>query len=170
MPFDELELLFDDLTHEPTTDQINSMLNHFLNDFVTNPFQINDVDVIVKVQPSWNRWFRGKPETFVHLITRESKYRNGREFDHLRANRIHWVKPILLNHASPRIKYFEYADSNKVVCNHYWLEEKDFMVVVKPIHPDFLVITAFCIDSNHEKQRYRGRFNEFYKGKKNALR
>ena len=74
---------------------------------------------------SWHKDFRGLPETFVHLITRENKYKERREFDHERANRIHWVKEVLINHTSARVKYFEYADEKGVLKHHYWLEEEN---------------------------------------------
>lgn len=160
MPLDDLELLFDDLGIVPTEEQLQEMLNCFMDDFVYNPFQIKGCNVKVITQQSWHRDFRGMPETFVHLITRENKYKDRREFDHERANRIHWVKAVLLNHHSARVKYFEYADEKGILKYHYWLEEENFIVVLKPVQPDLMVVTSFCID-NYEKARYRQRYNDF---------
>ncbi|MFT4154717.1 hypothetical protein [Parafilimonas sp.] len=161
MLLDDLEILFDDLGFSgPTAEQLQKMLDCFMNDFVLNPFKIKGANVTVSTKPSWHRDFRGKPETFVHLITRESKYKGEREFDHQRANRIHWVKEVLLNHNSGRIKYYEYADEKGVAKQHYWFEEQNFMVVLKSVLPDLMVITAFCID-DFEKPKHRKRYNAF---------
>lgn len=165
MPLDDLEILFDDLGADPTEEQLQEMLDCFMDDFVHNPFQIKGCNVKVITQQSWHRVFRGMPETFVHLITRENRYKDRREFDHERANRIHWVKAVLLNHTSARVKYFEYADEKGILKHHYWLEEENFIVVLKPVQPDLMVVTAFCID-DYEKARYRKRYNDFRNGKK----
>ncbi len=160
MPLDDLEILFDDLGFDPTPEHLQDMLDCFMNDFVHNPFQIKGCNVKVITQGSWHRDFRGMPETFVHLITRENKYKGRREFDHERANRIHWIKEVLMNHTSARVKYFEYADERGILKHHYWLEEANFMVILKPVQPDLLVVTAFCID-DYERGRYRRRYNDF---------
>ena len=165
MPLDDLEILFDDLGFAPTPMQLHEMLACFMDDFVNNPFQIKGCNVKVITEKSWHRNFRGLPETFVHLITRENKYKGLREFDYERANRIHWVKEVLLNHTSTRIKYFEYGDEKGIVKQHYWYEEQNFIVVLKPIQPDLLVVTAFCID-DFERPRYRTRYNDFRNGRK----
>ncbi|GEP94361.1 hypothetical protein [Chitinophaga cymbidii] len=160
MALDNLEVLFDDLGLMPTEEQLQEMLGCFMDDFVHSPFKIKDCNVKVIMEQSWHKNFRGMPETFVHLITRESKYTGRREFDHERANRIHWVKQILVNHTSPKVKYFEYADEKGVLKYHFWYEEGSFIVILKPVQPDLLVVTAFCIDE-FEKQRYRKRYNAF---------
>lgn len=165
MPLDDLEIMFDDLEIDPTAEQLKEMLDCFMDDFVNNPFQIKGCDVKVIIRQSWHKDFKGMPETFVHLITRESKYKERREFDRERANRIHWVKEVLINHTSARIKYFEYADNKGIVKQHYWLQEKNFMVVLKPVQLNLLVVTAFCID-NYEKVKYRKRYNDFMDGYK----
>jgi len=159
----ELEDLFDDLDFdEPSQHHFDEMLRIFTEDFVTNPFQVDGKNVKVVMQPSWNREFRGHPETFVHLITRESRHKgkNERQFDRERANRIHWVKQILLQQADTRIKYYELADEKGYVKQHYWFEEGDFLVVLKPISADLLVVTGFYVDAL-ERPKQRRRYNEY---------
>ena len=79
MPFEELEILFEDLGAEPTAEQLQEMLDCFTEDFVTNPFQVKGCNVKVILQPSFQREFRDLPETFVHLISRENKYKGKRK-------------------------------------------------------------------------------------------
>jgi len=160
MPFEELEVLFEDLGSYPTKEQLTEMLNCFTSDFVINPFQVKGCNVKVILKPSYDPDFRGYPETFVHLITRENKYKDKREFDAYRASRIHWIKPILLNHESPQIKYYEFPDKKGVIKHHYWFEAGNFLVVLKPISLDLIIVTAFCVDKN-EVPKIRSRYNAF---------
>lgn len=51
-----------------------------------------------------------------------------------RANRIHWIKNILLQSQDRRIKFFQFRDEENVLKDHYWFEEKDFIVVLKPVN------------------------------------
>jgi hypothetical protein len=157
---DELEDFFEDLSHDPTDNQINQLEDIFYNDFVDNPFNIDGTPVKVILAGSFIRGFKGYAETFVHLITRESKLKERRQFDPQRANKLHWIKNVLLQKNNARIKYFEYADEKGVGKHHYYFEEADYMVVLKPVTADLVVVTAFCIDA-FEKQRYRKRYQEY---------
>lgn len=130
------------------------------NLFVKNPIELGGRKVKIVDKASFNREFRGYPETFVHLITRESKLKGQRMFDKERTNRLHWIKPILLNTADPRIKYYEYSDEKGVLKQHFWFQERDFMVVLKPIGRDLLVVTGFKVDKL-EKQTYLKRYQNY---------
>ena len=66
-------------------------------------------------------------------------------FDKYRANRIHWVKQILLQKDNPKIKYFEKMDLGYLK-KHYWFEEKDFVVILKPVSDTLMIVTAFYVE------------------------
>jgi len=66
-------------------------------------------------------------------------------FDKYRANRIHWVKQILTQKDSPKIKYFEKIDQGYLK-RHYWFEEKDFVVILKPVSDTLMIVTAFYVE------------------------
>jgi len=162
LELDDLEELFDDLGFdEPTDDQLTQLLGIFQKDFVDEAFTINACSVKIVDKASFNREFKGCPETFVHLITRESKMKGQRMFDRERANRLHWIKPILVNYQDPRIKYYEYLDEKGIAKKHFWFEEFNFMVVLKPIGNDLLVVTGFKVDAL-EKKRYLKRYRDYH--------
>ncbi len=146
---DDLDDLFDDLPFDnPSDEQLNEMRRIFEEDFIDNPFDIDGSNVKVITNPSWNREFQGEAETFVHLITRKSHLKGRRQFDRHRANRIHWIKPILLQRNDLRVRFFEDEDDKGVLKQHYWYEEGNHMVVVKPIGNDTLVVTGFVVDAD----------------------
>ena len=110
MSLDDLDGLFymDDLSFDaPTPEQLFRMYGIFLNDFVNNKMTVFGKELRVNTSKSTHRVFKNKAETFVHVITRKSKYSQKRQYDRNRANRIHWIRPILENANDPRIKCFQ---------------------------------------------------------------
>lgn len=113
--------------------------------------------------------FKRRMETFVHVITRESKYKNKREFDRDRANRIHWIRPILENSHLSCINVFERVNDKGENQHYYWCPKKDFVVILREIKPDLMLLTAFCVD-DYNKNKFRNWYNEFHGHKKTPLR
>lgn len=160
---DDLGELFDDLGFdEPTPEQTFKMYGIFLNDFVRNTLYVKERAVRYKTNLSKHPLFRGKHDTFVHVVTRESKMRGKREFDQQRANRIHWIRPILENSGDDRIWYFEKENEDNENQEYYWYESQDFLVILKPIEPDVLLVTSFYVDT--EKKKQLRRWYQTYRG------
>jgi hypothetical protein len=143
---DHLEDLFDNLNEvSPTAAQLAEMYEIYKDEFVHDYVEIDGCKITLKSQKSWLKGFEELPETFVHLITREQTYGKPRIFDKYRANRIHWVKNILVQRDNPKIKYFEKVDKGYLK-KHYWFEEKNFVVILKPVKADLLLVTAFYVE------------------------
>jgi len=163
MILDELEILFeeDDMDFDgPTSDQLYKMYGIFLNDFHKNPLLHNGKKVIINVNRSRHPLFRGKFETFVHVVTRDNKYNDKRQYDRDRANRIHWIRPVLEHHKNPRISCFERTDEKGNNQYYYWLQERSFMIILREISAELLLLTAFCVD-DFNKAQYRRYLNEY---------
>jgi len=62
-----------------------------------------------------------------------------------------------------RIKFFKFKDEDGVLKDHYWFQDMDFMIVLKPISSDVQIVTAFCVDKT-EKDKYKNRYLEYRKG------
>lgn len=161
LELDDLEELFDDLGYEEiSNEQLKTLLGIFQKDFIDEAFEVEERRVKIVDKASFNREFKGYPETFVHLITRESKMKGQRMFDPERANRLHWIKPILLHSKDSRIKYYEFTDNKGILKKHFWFQEADFMVILKPIGNDLLVVTGFKVDIL-EKRTYLKRYRDY---------
>lgn len=164
---DDLEELFDDLSIDgPTKQQLYQLYGIFLNDFKKNPIFINGTELKYNANPSRHPICRGKVMAFEHIITRESKYSGKRNFDRERTNKIHWIKPVILNVDDLRIKYFEEVnhDGNKQL--FYWYAEKSFVVIIREIQPDYLLITAYSVDKESSKSLKKG-YDRYKEAKKN---
>lgn len=160
---DDLDELFDDLGFsEPTPEQINKMYEIFLNDFVKNTLRVKGKVVKYDGTRSKDPLFRGKEETFRHIVTRKSKMRDRRDFDRQRANRIHWIKPILKNSDDNRVWYFERLNDKNQNQHYYWYKSRDFLVILREVEPDVLLVTSFYVDGL-EKAMYLDWYKE-YKG------
>ena len=95
-----------DLDQNINIEQINLLYARFRNDFIDSSLQINGKNVLIIATPSKIKQYDQYAETFVHIITREMTS-NIRLYDCNRANRIHWIKPILLTHPCNDIKYYK---------------------------------------------------------------
>jgi hypothetical protein len=142
------------------------MYGIYLKDIVSNPINIKGklIQVSFNDNKSKHPVCRGKMQTFEHIITRESKYKGKRDFDRVRANKIHWIKPILENVNDPRIKYFEKLHDDGGNRQYYWFEEKKYIVILKEVKPDLLLVTAFSVD-NLEALKFKTWYNLYEESK-----
>lgn len=162
---DELDDLFDDLKIDgPDKNQLFKMYGIFLNDLINNPIIINGKTLKVNRSKSNHPICKNKMKGFEHIITRESKLKGERDFDIERANKIHWIRPIIENVNDIRIKYFEAVNDDGFNQQHYWYEEKGFIVIIREIAPNLMLITSFSIDRGWES-KYKKMYNEFKRKK-----
>jgi hypothetical protein len=160
---DELEDLFDDLSADcPTNEQITEMYEVFLNDIVRNPIMIKGVPLSSNRNKSNHPICRGKSQGFEHVITRKNEHSGKRHFDKERANKIHWIKPVIENVTNSRIKYYEQVNDKGKNQLFYWFKEKKFIAIVREINPDLMLITSYSVDAGNEYQFKKG-YEEFRK-------
>ncbi|MBE7646808.1 hypothetical protein [Tenacibaculum finnmarkense] len=150
---DELEDLFENISiDEPTKEQIDEMYAVFLDDIVRNPIIIKGLALKSNRNKSRHPVCKGKSQGFEHIITRESKHSGRRNFDKERANKIHWIKPVIENVADVRIKYFEKINDKRKNQLFYWFDEKNFIVIIREVNPDLMLITAYSVDNGNRNQ------------------
>ncbi|MCX6326445.1 MAG: hypothetical protein NT144_07325 [Bacteroidia bacterium] len=155
--FDDNELI---TVFDPENDQIKLFYDYYMEDFVENPLLVRGKNVTVFTKNSKIMLFKDFQESFVHLITREVKSINQRFYEGIRANRIHWIKPILEAYPNKQILYYKWEDERRVLKDHFWLFDKNFMVVLKEYKPNFQIITAFCVDEDM-KLTFFERYKEY---------
>lgn len=142
-----LEDLFEELDIDnPTKDQLFQLYGIFKKDFIQKPIIIGTVQVGFNKKISRHPLFKGKPEGFEHICTRESKHSGRRNFDPERANKIHWIKPVINNAANVRVKYFEREHFKGQNQRYFWFQDKDYVVIIREITTDLQLVTAFKID------------------------
>lgn len=161
MELDDLEDLFDDLDiDEPTPDQLYKMYGVFLDDIANNPIVLNGKELKYNKNRSRHPICPGKAQAFEHIITRKSEHSGKRNFDRERANKIHWIRPILLNADDTRIKYFERINDKGENQLFYWYQEQFFIIILRVLHPDILLITSFSVDYI-EKNKFNRWYDEY---------
>lgn len=144
--------------------KIDELYAYYIRDFFDLPFNCNGAPVKIRehlyvktASDGLPDFYRTYHEKFVHLITRESPGRtvmmpNRRIFKENRANRIHWIKPILENWKDPRITYFHYTESDGALREYFWYKAVDYIVILEKVRPNYFLVTAFCVD--HSNRRY----------------
>lgn len=149
---DDLDDLFEDLSIDgPDAAQMYAMYRYYLNDIVKNPIVIDGITLSFNNNPSRHPICKGKHLCFEHIITRESKHSGKRYFDPERANKIHWIRPVIENAKDPRIKYFEAINGDDENQKFYWYEDMDFVVIIREFKQNLLLITSFYVD---KEERY----------------
>lgn len=151
-------------------DKVKALHDIFHNDFFVN--QVNIGGVPLKVKPyKYNRSkkdnlpieYENFYEKFVHIITRTVKANNWktapniREFREERANRVHWIRPILENCDDKRITRFLYTEADGTQREYFWYRKKQYIVVLEEIDPNYTLITGFCVDAENQPH-YQSKF------------
>lgn len=154
-------------------DKLDANVNHeqlkvfhdiFVEDFITSPFKLNGKKIRIDPKPPRPKEFKPYSESFFHIVTRRINFYNDRFYECNRANRIHWIKPILLSHPCNDIKYYKWLDDDGICKEHFFYLSKRFMVVLKPISDDVQIVTAFCVDED-QVLKYFERFRDYEDGK-----
>lgn len=159
MILDDLEPYFDELSFDEK-EKIDILHNKFVEDFINSELHYKGKRLCVKSMKSEFRNFENYIEGFVHVVTRKSDLKKQRLLVCERANRVHWIKPILENHDDNRIKYFTYIEGDGALREYYWYKEKDYIVITEDIGKDYLLITAFTVDA-WEVKKYNKRYVDY---------
>lgn len=155
----QLTPYFNSLT-ENEEEKIDELHAIFQDHFFDNNFYYKGKHVIVKrhfyrhqkdgLPQHFSRYF----EKFVHIVSRTTDNKKGkkkREFKAERANRIHWIKPILEHSDDHRITCFKNREADQSIRSYFWFKTKEFMVVLEEVLPDYVMITCFCVDKKNVK-------------------
>jgi hypothetical protein len=166
LSLDELEPYFDELDFDPEQEQVDELFEVFKSDFIDDSFELKGIPVKIKTALSTHKglpnYFSDYYHIFVHCITYKSDITNRRQFEPERANRVHWIKPILVHHTDSRIKYYQFTENDGKVRDYYWYEEMAYVVIVEKITTDYWLVTGHCVD---DVQKHRKRFQKFKFGK-----
>lgn len=144
-------------------DQLNQIYTIFHQHFVMDGVLVESVKLKIHLKKSKISQFKNKPETFVHIVTREIA--GQRSFDKTRANKAHWIKPILVNCIDSRIYVFDRAhDKTGRPQRYFWYKDKAFVVILRNYHKDNFLLTAFCVEPmkamQFERWHKQGRCNK----------
>ena len=147
MPYyaDDIELL-------NPSDELTELLNIFKHHFLTEGVLFNDKRIWVENKRANIKQFYAYPFTFVHVITQQAE--NGqREFDQIRAKRVHWIKPILVNCDDDRVFVFERShDKTGMPQLYFWLKEFNYVVILRGLNEEKHLVTAFYVEDRKARQ------------------
>lgn len=154
-------LSLDDLIYglgiDPTPEHVDELFKAFEKDFITNPLVIDGCSVVIDMRPSKEKGFEKYPHTFGKIVTRGPKGK--RAFDKKRANKIHWIRPILENKDCEDVTCFKYLEADGVIRDYFWFKEGGFLVVMQTINPNLVIVSCFHIDDDRNQKFYEDRYN-----------
>lgn len=143
---------------EPSAEHLEELFQLFKADFIDNIFCFDGYKVIIDVRNSKEKGFENYPHTFVKIITRGNKGK--RSFDRKRANKIHWIKPILENKDTEDIICFQYLESDGKIRDYFWFKEGYFLVIMEKITPDYVIVSCFHIDDDRNQKYYEDKYTK----------
>jgi hypothetical protein len=91
----------------------------------------------------------GREEGFWHLVTREADAKTHRRcFEAKRAKKLSWARPLVECESHPRIRVWDYDSGNrrKGVRTYLWLEDQDYVVILKRAGRPYALVTAYDVD------------------------
>lgn len=140
--------------------KIDYLYGIFEIDFIKNSVFLNGT---VYIDPKTHDKQDGKENVFWHIITR--KERGQREFDFLRACRIKWIKPMIVNCSDAKIKTFYYYEDNKKIRFYLWAYEYDFVVILQKLgNTSSYLVTSFYIDNQRKRDIFQKKFENYQNG------
>jgi len=153
----ELQDLFADLDNtNPAIEHINQIFELFKQHFLVEGVSFNASLLKIYDKKSKVPQFKGKPETFVHIVTREDNKSGLRIFDRDRANKVHWIKPVLTQSLDSRIYIFDKPhDKTGRPQKYFWFKSRKFVVILRNYYADQYLMTAFCVEELKESQYER---------------
>ena len=147
---------------------IEQLYEIFKNDFVVNrtylSHQIYIDPISSDVEPTIN-----KEKIFWHIISR--KDRGSRRIDKPRASRLHWIKPIIVNHYNAKIKLFYYLEDNGKIRLYLWAHEENFAVILQKIGTSnsSYIVTSFYIDNENKINAFQRKYESYVNNNDNRL-
>lgn len=152
----QLDDLIYGLEIDASPEHLEELFQAFKEDFIDNVFILDGMTVRIDMRPSKEEGFEHFPHTFVKIITRGEK--KERIFDRKRANKIHWIRPILENKDTEDITCFQFLESDGVIRDYYWFKEGRFLVVMQKIAPNFVIVSCFHIDDDNNEKYYERKY------------
>ena len=154
----DLDDLIPNLGIDPSPEHLEELFQLFKADFIDNVFYFDGCRVKIDIANSKEDSFEAYPHTFVKIITRGDKGK--RCFDKKRANKIHWIKPILENKDTEDVTCFQFLEADGRIRDYFWFKEGNFLVVMEKITPDYMIISCFHIDDARNQKYYEDKYTK----------
>ncbi len=143
---------------------VDTIYQYFHADFIRNRTSFQRAPIFVRHHPSHDK----KGATFWHLIS-EGDLESERTPDLRRCERIRWPKPIIESPNTINIRIWETVRPWKNQKQRRIIFAPDnfsYIVVIAETSRGFNLITAYCVEKPHQRQKLRKEFEAFSKQKK----
>jgi hypothetical protein len=127
----------------------------FKNDFLLRSLTFGKSVVKVNRQIKFDQ----KEESFWHLITRQDKNHGERCLEIRRAERLPWIRPMIINYTTQFIKYWRHLEDNNLIRHYLWLEQMDYIVILEEKRMHMFLVTAFCVDTDWTRKNLLKKYN-----------
>jgi len=109
----------------------------------------------------------GKEVTFWHVTTSTDRATGERLPDFRRSERITWIRPILEHSDDKALKVWR-SQRGRETRVLLWLEEFDYLVILREKPRKVFLVAAYCIDSEHRRATLRKEWKEWSENQSTA--
>ncbi len=159
--FSWLPKLFEHDENIPFEDYYEQVFEMFKKDFINSRPIFNGKHIGLQKEPMVN----GKPQTFHHMTTEDTKDENGntsRDFAKDRCERIAWNRAIIESQYVG-LKIFREERSKNRKNLVIWFEEKDFVIILREAPNYYVFITSYPVKYKHKKRQLQKSYEKYLK-------
>ena len=112
----------------------------------------------------------GREAGFWHIVQRDDAAAGERLPDFKRCGRIPWPRPTIDNSTDSAVSVWEKEKkkpgSPRQIRVNIWLEDEDYLIVLRNRSAYMILITAFCVDDESYRRKLRKERDEYYEKQK----
>jgi hypothetical protein len=104
--------------------------------------------------------YKGKEDTFWHVISKEDNTVAGRIPDLRRCERIRWPRPVIEHNKTKGVLTWQ-RRMNGRMRTVIWVEDADYMVILVHKQGYYALLTAFNVEGSHERENLRAQYESY---------
>jgi len=143
---DELDYLNDFNGNEEAFLQAAYTIFH--NDFIINKFHFQTMPLLLDSKIGEAK----KLSIFWHIVTKDNELTSKRCLNISRAQKIPWIKPLILAVPHASIKHWRYLEGGGEIRHYIWSESTDYLVILEERKLRLFLVSAFCIEPWKRKE------------------
>jgi hypothetical protein len=119
----------------------------FHKDFLLNRFHFQYKQILLDPKIGEEE----KLSIFWHIVTKDNDLASRRCLNISRAQKIPWIKPLLLAVPHSSIKHWRYLEGGGEIRHYIWAESTNYVVILEEKKSKLFLVSAFCVESWKKK-------------------
>jgi hypothetical protein len=145
------ELNYHNDFHGDETAFLQATYDIFIKDFIIKKFHFGDKRINLDSKVGED----SKLSIFWHIVTKDNHLSSSRCLNIPRAQKIPWIKPLLLAVPHFSVKYWKYLEGDNKIRHYIWAESINYVVILEENRSKLYLVSAFCVDPWKKKDLFK---------------